>query len=63
MIFETGLLFAKFREFERVAVLLKRPLKLPTDLDGIVYEAFDNVRDLEPTIRDKLSTWGLVASG
>ena len=38
VIFETGLLFAKFREFERVAVLLKRPLKLPTDLDGIVYE-------------------------
>lgn len=61
VIFETGLLFAKFREFERVAVLLKRPLRLPSDLDGIVYEPFDNVRDIESTIKAKLETWGLVA--
>ena len=43
------------------AVLLKRPLKLPSDLDGIVYEPFDNVRDIKSTIKDKLETWGLVA--
>ncbi len=63
VIFETGLLFAKFREFERVAVLLKRPLKLPSDLDGVIYEAFDDVGDLELAIKEKLSTWGLVAPG
>jgi predicted nucleotide-binding protein len=62
VIFETGLLFAKFREFERVTLLLKRPLKLPSDLDGIFHEPFDNIKDSEATIVEKLKAWGLIAS-
>jgi predicted nucleotide-binding protein len=60
VIFETGLLFAKFRAFERVAVLLKRPLKLPSDLIGIPYEEFDDIDSLRPVIERKLSNWRLL---
>ena len=59
VIFETGLLFAKFREFERVSLLLKKPLKLPSDLSGIAYEEFSNIRDIEMTLVSKLERWGL----
>jgi hypothetical protein len=60
VIFETGLLFAKFRAFERVAILLKRPLTLPSDLNGISYEEFDDLNSLRPAIEQKLSNWGLL---
>jgi predicted nucleotide-binding protein len=59
VIFETGLLFAKFREFERVSLLLKKPLQLPSDLSGIAYEEFSNIRDIEMTLVSKLEKWGL----
>jgi predicted nucleotide-binding protein len=61
VIFETGLLFAKFRAFERVAILLKRPLVLPSDLNGITYEPFDEIQQIDTTISRKLSNWGLLA--
>lgn len=60
VIFETGLLFAKFRAFERVAILLKRPLVLPSDLGGIAYEEFDDINSLAPVIERKLSNWRLL---
>ena len=59
VIFETGLLFAKYREFERVAILLKKPTKLPSDLAGITYEEFSTVSELEAKIVQKLRRWGL----
>lgn len=58
VIFETGLLFAKFRAFERVALVVKRPLELPSDLNGIFYLEFtSSVRELENPIENKLNTW------
>lgn len=60
VIFETGLLFAKFRSFERVAILLKKPLVLPSDLRGISYEEFDDINTLRPAIERKLSNWRLL---
>jgi len=59
VIFETGMLFAKYREFERVTILLKKPLELPSDLEGISYEPFVNIRDIEGKIVTKLKKWGL----
>lgn len=60
VIFETGLLFAKFRRFERVALVVKKPLELPSDLHGIFYLEFeDSVRELETPIVDKLNGWGI----
>ncbi len=59
VIFETGLLFAKFREFKRVMILLKRPVELPSDLHGIGYEPFTNLKDIEMRIFNALNGWGL----
>lgn len=63
VIFEMGLLFAKFRAFDRVAILLKKPLKLPSDLNGVTYEEFDRIEDLEATITLKLHKWNLLSAG
>jgi predicted nucleotide-binding protein len=60
VIFEMGMLFAKFREFARVAVLLKKPAKLPSDLAGIIYAEFKSVRDIEDKIVDRLHEWELL---
>lgn len=59
VIFETGLLFARFRELERVSVLLKKPTKLPSDLAGILYDEFDTIEGIEGKISSKLRQWGL----
>ena len=59
VIFETGLLFAKFREFSRVAILLKKPAELPSDLAGIATETFDSIENIEFRIKSKLEDWGL----
>lgn len=65
VVFEMGLLLAKFREFERVAILVKHPLKLPSDLDGITTERFDDIREpqLARAIRRKLVNWQLIGAG
>jgi len=60
VIFEMGLLFAKFREFDRVALLLKKPLKLPSDLAGIAYGEFASAIELEFILSAKLKKWGLI---
>jgi len=58
VVFETGLLFAKFRAFERVALVVKRPLELPSDLNGIFYMEFaSSVQELEKPIEKKLDAW------
>lgn len=59
VIFETGLLFARFREFERVCLLLKEPTKLPSDLAGVSYESFRSLPDIEARIVAKLRKWGI----
>jgi predicted nucleotide-binding protein len=65
VVFEMGLLLAKFREFERVAILVKRPLKLPSDLDGITTELFDDIREpkLARAIKRKLTSWQIIRTG
>jgi predicted nucleotide-binding protein len=63
VIFEMGLLFSAFREFERVAVLLKKPVTMPSDLSGTLYEEFTEIADIEGRIRSKLEGWGLKPSG
>jgi hypothetical protein len=60
VIFEMGMLFAKFRAFDRVAILLKKPLRLPSDLNGVTYEEFDKLEELEATIVRKLDSWKLL---
>lgn len=59
VIFEMGLLFARFRQFQRVSVLLKEPTKLPSDLGGIAYERFARMADIETQIVTKLRGWGI----
>jgi predicted nucleotide-binding protein len=62
VIFETGLLFAKFRGLgrdSRVAILLKEPAQLPSDLKGIFYDAFDSIDNIESRIKSQLENWGL----
>jgi len=60
VIFETGLLFAKFRRFERVALVVRRPIELPSDLNGILYLEFEkSVGELELQIVEKLNGWGI----
>lgn len=60
VIFEAGLLFAKYREFNRVELLLEEPAVLPSDLSGIYYERFAKIADIEARIEDKLGEWGLL---
>jgi len=60
VIFEMGMLFAKFRAFDRVAILLKKPCRLPSDLNGVNYEEFDKIEDIESTIVRKLDSWKLL---
>jgi predicted nucleotide-binding protein len=60
VIFETGMLFAKYRKFERVTLLVKEPLRLPSDLDGINKERFSqSVWELETAITDALAGWNI----
>ncbi|PJG52870.1 hypothetical protein CVM73_23730 [Bradyrhizobium forestalis] len=61
VIFEMGMLFAKFRAFDRVAILLKKPLRLPSDLNGVTYEEFERIEDIEATIVRKLDNWKLLS--
>lgn len=60
VILETGLLFAKYREFGRVSILLKKPVKLPSDLNGVAYDEFTNIQELEAKIDVKLRNWCLI---
>ena len=59
VIFETGLLFSKFRQFGRVSILLKKPAKLPSDLSGLFVDQFDKIKDVERNIKQRLKDWGL----
>jgi hypothetical protein len=59
VIFEMGLLFSAFREFGHAAILLKKPVTMPSDLSGIAYEEFTEIADIEGRIRSKLEGWGL----
>jgi len=58
VIFEMGLLFARFRAFDRVALLVRRPTVLPSDLGGVAYESFDRIEEIEARILRKLEAWG-----
>ncbi|MGZ8371619.1 MAG: TIR domain-containing protein [Rhodoplanes sp.] len=63
VVFETGLLFAKFRKFERVILLLKEPTQLPSDLSGISYEKYiQSVTEIESRLAASLEDWGLAPS-
>jgi hypothetical protein len=63
VIFEMGLLFSAFREFGHAAILLKKPVTMPSDLSGIAYEEFTEIADIEGRIRSKLEGWGLKLGG
>jgi predicted nucleotide-binding protein len=60
VIFETGLLFARFRASERVAILLKKPAKLPSDLTGMLVDDFDQIADIEDGIKERLRQWEMI---
>ena len=60
VIFETGLLFAKFRQSERVAILLKKPAKLPSDLTGMFVDQFETIANVEDKISERLRDWGMI---
>ena len=61
VMFETGLLFARFRRTDRVVILLKKPLPLPSDLAGVNYESYTNIRDIEKKIVSYLQDWRLIS--
>jgi len=60
VIFEAGLLFAKFRQSKRVSILLKKPAKLPSDLSGMFVDEFNTVGDVEKKIAGRLRDWGMI---
>jgi predicted nucleotide-binding protein len=62
VIFETGLLFAKFRQSNRVSVLVKKPVQLPSDLGGMFVDYFESIRDIEDKITTRLTEWGMFDS-
>lgn len=60
VIFETGLLFSKFRQSERVSILLKKPAKLPSDLTGMFVDQFETINSIESKITERLRDWGMI---
>jgi predicted nucleotide-binding protein len=60
VIFETGLLFAKFRQSQRVSILLKKPAKLPSDLTGMFVDQFETINSVEHKISERLRDWGMI---
>jgi predicted nucleotide-binding protein len=63
VMFEAGLLCARFRQIDRVAMLLHKSLKLPSDLEGLARIEFQSMRDAKNEIVAKLIAWDLKGAG
>ncbi|MCZ6625543.1 MAG: nucleotide-binding protein [Deltaproteobacteria bacterium] len=57
VIFESGLLVAWFRDERRVCFLVKRPVRLPSDLGGVFYQEFDEIAGCILQIEAVLTEW------
>ena len=59
VIFEAGILTSIFRATNKVCFVLKKPLELPSDMKGLLYEEFEteiNGKRIESILR----SWGMV---
>lgn len=59
VIFESGMLSARFRNLGRVCFLVRRPVELPSDIRGLFCYEFNEIEDIESLISNTLENWGL----
>jgi len=60
VIFEAGYLVAQFRGLGRVCFLLKKPMEMPSDLTGLLYEQFESIEGSRDRINRVLTEWKLL---
>ncbi|MFN0051392.1 MAG: TIR domain-containing protein [Planctomycetales bacterium] len=61
VIFEAGYLVAQFRGQGRVCFLLKKPMEMPSDLTGLLYEQFESIQSSRDRINRVLAGWKLLS--
>jgi predicted nucleotide-binding protein len=61
VIFESGYLVAQFRDARRVCFLVQRPVEMPSDLQGLLYEKFETIDDSRARILNVLEEWQLIS--
>ena len=59
VIFEAGILTSLFRATNKVCFVVKKPLKLPSDMHGLLYEEFETEIN-EKRIEAILRSWGML---
>jgi hypothetical protein len=59
VIFEAGILTSIFRATNKVCFVVRKPLELPSDMKGLMYEEFEEEIN-EARIKGILCSWGLV---
>lgn len=59
VIFESGILSTLFRKEKRLCFIVKKPLELPSDMNGLLYEEFTDEIDSK-RIEKILENWGLI---
>jgi len=59
VIFESGMLTTLFRSNNKICFLVKKPLELPSDMNGLLYEEID--KNIDPhRIQKILISWGML---
>lgn len=61
VIFESGYLLAQFRDARRVCFLVQRPVEMPSDLQGLLYEGFETIDGSRARILRVLEEWQLIS--
>lgn len=61
VIFESGYLVAQFRNARRVCFLVQRPVEMPSDLEGLLYEKFETIENSRERIVRVLEEWQLIS--
>jgi len=61
VIFESGYLLAQFRDARRVCFLVQRPVEMPSDLKGLLYEEFETIEGSRGRILSVLEEWQLIS--
>jgi predicted nucleotide-binding protein len=61
VIFESGYLLAQFRDARRVCFLVQRPVEMPSDLKGLLYEEFETIDRSRGRILSVLEEWQLIS--
>lgn len=60
VVFESGLLMARFRNSERVCFLIKDQVEMPSDIHGLFYEDYSDNNILSIRIEKVLRKWSMI---